>query len=227
MPTITALEAQRRTGRVNVFVDGVFTVGVHSSVAEEHRLRLGISVNSELLKAATISEERRKALSVAIKLLESRPRSRQEIESRLTRHGYCPEVTEAVLGQLASANLVDDPAFAGQWVQERSKARQPVGRIRLRQELILKGVDRTVVDDALVTVDDEAEAFNALQAARRHLKPYSGRTGWIAQRHRLIGYLQRRGYNWSIIYPILKELLPPLDEIDSLDCEDVGDVEEF
>ena len=42
--------------------------------------------------------------------------------------------------------MLDDEAFARAWVESRDRAR-PRGERAIREELRLKGVDRTVIDD--------------------------------------------------------------------------------
>jgi len=215
MGTITALEPQRRSGRVNVFVDGEFALGLHNSVAEDQGLRIGLEISAEDLQAASKDEERRRAVANAVRMLESRSRSKQEIESRLLERAYSTEVIEAVLGQLTRAGLVDDPAFAKEWVGARSRAKEPIGRIRLKYELKLKGIAPELAEQALGDVDEADELAQAIRAARRHTRPYAGYTGWMAEKQRLAGYLQRRGYGWDITHAVLREVIGECREEDS------------
>ena len=212
MGTITALEPQRRSSRVNVYVDGEFALGVHTSVAESQGLHVGKTISAEELQTASKDEERRRAVANAVRMLESRSRSRQEIEARLVERAYSPEVVDTVIAQLARAGLVDDPAFAREWVGARSKAREPVGRIRLKHELKLKGIDAELAAEALNDVDEDQELAEATRAARRHTRPYWDYKGWMAERQRLAGYLQRRGYGWNIATAVLREILGNIPE---------------
>jgi len=207
MGKITALEPQRRSGRVNVFVDGEFALGLHTTVAEDQGLRIGLEITADELLAVSKDEERRRAVANAVRMLESRPRSRREIESRLQDRAYSAEIIETVIAQLTRAGLVDDTAFAKEWVGARSKAREPVGRIRLKHELKLKGVAQDLADKAISDVDEAEELAQAIRAAHRHTRPYSGYAGWMAERQRLAGYLQRRGYGWDITHAVLKAVI--------------------
>lgn len=207
MGKITALEPQRRSGRINVFVDGEFALGLHTSVAEDKGLRVGLEITADELLAVSKDEERRRAVANAVRMLESRSRSRGEIEARLQERAYSTEAIEAVIAQLTRAGLVDDTAFAKEWVGTRSKAREPVGRIRLRHELKLKGIPQDLVEQAIGDVDEAEELAQAIRAARRHTRPYAGYAGWMAERQRLAGYLQRRGYGWDITHTVLKTVI--------------------
>jgi regulatory protein len=207
MGVITALEPQRRTGRTNIFIDGEFALGVQTPVIEDQGLRVGQEITEEELKALTRDEERRRAINNAVRMLESRSRSRTEILNRLTERGYQEDVIDVVIAQLERAGLIDDQAFAKDWVEVRSRGREPVGKVRLKHELKLKGISTDLLETALSNVDANLELDQAIRAARRHTRPYSDVPGWMAERQRLIGYLQRRGYGWETTSAAIRQVL--------------------
>ena len=218
MGIITALEPQRRTGRTNIFIDGEFALGVQTPVVEDRKLGVGQEITEEEIKAVTRDEARRRAINNAVRMLESRSRSRAEIINRLNERGYEPDVVDAVLAQLERAGLIDDHAFAKEWVEARSRAREPIGRVRLKHELKLKGISPELLETALDGVDVNLELDQAMRAARRHTKPYGDIKGWIAERQRLIGYLQRRGYGWETTNATIRQvLIKPVDAGEELD----------
>ena len=88
----------------------------------------------------------------------------------------------------------NDENFAGAWVESRSHGR-PRGARVLRQELRQKGVERETIDAALPGA--EAELENAVAAARRKwhsLENLEERE----RREKLIGFMQRRGFNYLV-----------------------------
>lgn len=207
MGTITALEPQRRSGRVNVYVDGQFAMGLHTSVVEDQALRIGLEITTEELQKVSQDEERRRAVANAVRMLESRSRSKHEIEVRLTERGYTIEIIDVVLAQLTRAGLVDDPAFAKEWVGSRSRAKEPVGPIRLRHEMKLKGINPKLAEEVLGDLNKDDELAQAMRAAQRHTKPYASYAGWMSEKKRVAGYLQRRGYGWEVINAVLREVV--------------------
>src|SRR5689334_11280543 len=96
MPTITALEPQRRKGRLNVFIDGQFVMGVGEAVAADLGLRVGRAISAETLREVAGAEEVHKATEAALSLLEVRARARREIETRLRQKGYEDPIIEQV-----------------------------------------------------------------------------------------------------------------------------------
>jgi regulatory protein len=84
----------------------------------------------------------------AAKFLAVRPRSVAETRRRLRHLGYRHDLVDRVVQQLADLGYLDDAAFARAWIESRDRAR-PRGAVALRRELSLKGVDRSVIDEAL------------------------------------------------------------------------------
>ena len=150
MPTITALEPQKRKGRLNVFVDGQFVIGVGEAVAADLNLRVGREITADKLREVAGAEEVHKALEGALGLLEVRARATREIETRLKQKGYEEGVIAQVIEKLRRLELLDDAQFAAQWVEARSRpgGSRPLGRQRLRTELFGKGVGKEQIAEA-------------------------------------------------------------------------------
>lgn len=84
-------------------------------------------------------------LDAAARFLETRSRSVTEVRRRLTTAGYRPDLIDGAITRLSELGMLDDEAFARQWVESRDRAR-PRGERALRDELRLKGIDRATVD---------------------------------------------------------------------------------
>lgn len=84
-------------------------------------------------------------LEAAARFLETRSRSVTEVRRRLVSAGYRSGLVEGAIARLLDLGVLDDEAFARSWVESRDRAR-PRGERAIRDELRLKGVDRTTVD---------------------------------------------------------------------------------
>ena len=96
-------------------------------------------------------------LEAAARFLEARSRSVAEVRRRLTTAGYRPELIDGAILRLGDLGVLDDEAFARAWVESRDRAR-PRGERALRDELRLKGIDRSIVDTVLDERRDAATA---------------------------------------------------------------------
>jgi len=203
---VTAIEPQKgRAGRVSVFVDGAFAVGLREDVAAALGLRVGQAITEEELQAAAAAETRRRALDSALRLLGYRGRSRVEMRQRLLRKGYDEAIVDEAVQWLEEHGLLDDAQFSQAWVEARSQA-QPMGRGRLAWELRAKGVERETVSEALEPRDDETELRLALQVGRQKIERARDKDPAIV-RNQVAAALQRRGFSWSVTRRVLAQLL--------------------
>jgi regulatory protein len=211
MTKITALEPQRRPGRLNVFVDGQFILGVGETVAADLGLRVGREITPETLREVAGAEEVHKATEAALVLLEVRARARREIETRLAQKGYDDLVITQVLEKLTRLGLLDDAQFAAQWVEAKTRAggSRPVGRRRLSSELFGKGVAKEQIAEAVEKVTNEDELALARAAAGKKVRIVpTDREALQAERRKLMGFLQRRGFGWEVVKQVTREALP-------------------
>jgi regulatory protein len=205
--TITALRAQvNDSQRVNVFINGEFAIGVSLDTISKEGLYIGKALSEEEYARVARAEGVDKAIQAALRFLEARPRSAAEVRDRLRRKEFEPETITAALDRLGELGLVDDAAFARFWVENRQICR-PRGAGALRDELRRKGIDRAVADtipndDRLV--GDEAEQVRTL--ARAALRKYASAADRATFMRRMGGYLQRRGFRFETIRPIIDQL---------------------
>nr|WP_281218302.1 recombination regulator RecX [Nocardia gamkensis] len=143
------------------------------------------------------------AKEACLRLLAARARSRAELAQRLAAKGYSPEVSEEALDRLAEVGLIDDAAFAEQWVHSRH-AFSGKGKQALAQELRRKGVaqsDAAAALDAITTDDEETRAGELVRRKLRSLPRDLDRDKMI---RRLVGMLARRGYSQATAYRVVK-----------------------
>ena len=224
---ITALEAQqKREGRINVFIDGKFALGLFDDVVLTLGLRIGQQITPERLEEIAQAETLRKAIEDAYNLLSFRSRAEKELSCRLKRKGYEESVIAQVLQKLRATGYLNDEAFTRSWVQSRGKT---LGRRALEHELRQKGVDSETVAQTLAEEkSDEAEENAARLVAFRKVGERPTDKSREA-RAKLASFLQRRGFGWSTIRPILTELYDSRDgndsDIDSDSNDGVADSE--
>jgi regulatory protein len=146
-------------------------------------------------------------LEAAARFLEVRSRSVAEVRRRLTGAGYRPDLVEGAIERLLELGLLDDDAFARAWVESRDRAR-PRGERAIREELALKGVDRSTVDLVLserreavadMPSDDGGAVSADLVAARRLVARNARSLARVAdpsrRRQRAYALLARNGFD--------------------------------
>jgi regulatory protein len=158
------------------------------------------------------------AREICLRLLTDRARTRHELAQALSRKEIPDDVAEQVLGRFDEVGLIDDAAFAGQWVRSRHRSKG-LGRRAIAQELRQKGVDAEIAGEALAEVDGESEERRARELVDRKLR--SMRVGSADDRvvaaRRLVGMLARKGYGGGLAYGVVRTAL----------AEHGADTEEF
>ena len=155
-------------------------------------------------------EELEAARAVALRFMGYTARSRAEVERRLERVEFAPEVVAAVLAELEERGWLDDAQLAQAWVSDRAD-RKKYGRRRLAAELKRKGVEKETLQEAVGAIADEEELERALAAARLKWHPEiletADRAALQTEKRRLSEFLQRRGFSWEIITQVLAQLM--------------------
>ena len=153
----------------------------------------------------SISEPSRReeqARALCLRLLTARSRTRAELSGQLAKRGYPDEVSARVLDRLTSVGLVDDAAFAEQWVESR-RSSAGKGKRTLAAELQTKGVDNDVITTVLERIDAGVEREWAEQLVRARLRRENLDGDQIRVARRLVAMLARRGYDQNMAYDVV------------------------
>jgi regulatory protein len=207
MPQITQIiEQKRRANRRHVFLDGSFAFGCNLNVVAKFRLRVGMQLTTEEIAQIQLGEVKQECFDAAIRLLESRLHSRAELRRKLARREYGDAVLDATLDDLTRLGYVNDARFAQTKALSAAKNKQH-GRRRAMVELLKAGVvgetARRAVEDVYEVTDSAAIARELAMKQSARLK----RLDPIVARRRLVGMLQRRGFDYDTIRPVIDEVL--------------------
>lgn len=203
MPIVTSLETQQHDSeRVNVYLDGAFAFGASAMLIFARGLRIGQELDEAAMTELLRDDAVERALGAALNFLSFRPRSRREVEDYFRRKKTEPDVAEAVVERLIRGGMLDDREFARYWVENRQTFRPRGGRA-LRLELRQKGLEREVIDEALEgAVDEDAAAYEAGLKKVKSLQKLDDREFF----RRMVAYLQRRGFSYSVAAGATKKL---------------------
>jgi SOS response regulatory protein OraA/RecX len=140
-------------------------------------------------------------LEAAARFLEARARSVAEVRRRLGSAGYRAELIDGAITRLTELGMLDDATFGRAWIESRDRAR-PRGERALRQELGLKGVERSVVDELLAERradrppdGAEVDVTAAERLLARNARALERVTDARARRQRAYGLLARNGFD--------------------------------
>ncbi len=145
------------------------------------------------------------ARKILLDQLTGRARTRKELADRLAKKQVPDDIAQPLLDRFTEVGLIDDAAFAREWVESRQEVRG-LARRALSQELRRKGVDSEVIQDALDQVDPDDEVEAARTLVRRKL-PSLQRFDDVTRVRRLVGMLARKGHSSSVAFRVVREEL--------------------
>lgn len=196
----------RRAGSVRVMVRGRPLLTIPREVAERERLEPGMALGEALFARLGQAADEEAAFRTALRYLERRPFAARDLARRLVLKGHPPAAAEAARVRAERMGLLDDARFTLHYVQTR--AARGRGPLRLRRDLAVLGVERSVVDQVLAEAfgPNGSEAPQADAVARRRLTQLRGLPRPV-QRRRLLAFLARRGFAGQTVTRLVGELL--------------------
>jgi len=143
-----------------------------------------------------------RAKEYALRLLEYRERSEQEIKERMARKNYNERLIKSTIESLKNHNLVNDRRFARMWAE--SCLRRSYGRWKVQTDLNKKGIDKEIVEEVLresySKVDEVQIALALIQKKWPSLKKEEN-----ALLRRVSEFLKRRGFPFEVIAEVIRQ----------------------
>lgn len=145
------------------------------------------------------------ARKILLDALTGRACTRKELADKLAKKEVPAELAERLLDRFTEVGLIDDAAFAQQWISSRQPGKG-LARRALAQELRRKGVDDETAREALDEIDPADEEEAARRLVRRKLRSVRGLDRRVATR-RLVGMLARKGYGGAVAFSVVRSEL--------------------
>ncbi|GAA2245348.1 hypothetical protein GCM10010145_10190 [Streptomyces ruber] len=159
-----------------------------------------------------------RARAICLRLLTGTPRTRKQLADALRKRDIPEDVADQVLSRFEEVGLIDDSAFADAWVESRHHGRG-LARRALARELRTKGVDSTLIDQAVARLDSDQEEATARELVTRKLRSTRG-LDRDKRLRRLAGMLARKGYSQGLALKVVRQALEE-------EGEDTEGLEEF
>ncbi|MFE7898753.1 recombination regulator RecX [Streptomyces sp. NPDC057424] len=145
------------------------------------------------------------ARAICLRLLTGTPRTRKQLADALRKRQIPDDAAEEVLSRFEEVGLINDGAFADAWVESRHHGRG-LARRALARELRTKGVDSTLIDEAVSQLDSEQEEATARELVDRKLRSTRG-LDRDKRLRRLAGMLARKGYPEGMALRVVRQAL--------------------
>ena len=197
--------SKRKQERVLVYLEDGSILRITGAELLQFGLYQGLDLPPETLAALEAAARRSDTKRRGANMAAGRMLSKKELTSRLTRKGASPEDAADTADWLEGLGAVDDAAYAG--AIARHYGAMGCGAGRVRQELHRRGVPKELWDEALAQLPPAADAVRKVVAARLRGRPMTQEDS-----RKLAAALQRRGFSWNDIRPVLNEWGQEIDE---------------
>lgn len=184
----------QRVTEAGASVEIILTDGSSFFVSPKDRRALSLEEDGVValadLASCAFRHELSRAHTKALELLARREHTAQEIMRKLEQRGYRPEVISECVAKLKDDNSIDEMRFAAYYIESRLR-RSPRGRSAVVAELVQRGIDRALAENAVDSYEAEyPEVFaEALHRALRKVQRDTTSPEKISRR------LSRRGFS--------------------------------
>ena len=198
---VTELVASGKT-KYKVYIDYEYAFLLSAKEVKLYELEEGHQVTdvlySELLNEVILPKAKLKAMD----LLKSMDRTEYELLAKLKTAGFAEAVCQEALAYVKKFNYVNDYRYACNYIHYRKTTKSLK---MLQMELSRKGVDKALIDQALV---EEYQDTTEEEAVRREVKKKCKNIEDLTyeKRMKISAALYRKGYNSSVVRKVLGDL---------------------
>jgi regulatory protein len=141
----------------------------------------------------------------ALNLLSYKPRSLAEMRARLMEKDWAEEaVVDQVISRLEELGYLNDEELASHMANTRLTMK-PVGRTRLRRDLLRKKLPSETVENALDEAYEQQSEEELIERAISKRVRLKGAPSTREEAKKLFDYLIRRGFNYDLVIRKVRE----------------------
>lgn len=211
MSIITKIEIQKKNSdRVNIYVDEKYFVAVFKELVYSFNLKKGMEIDEASLKDMLDKEMFIKAKNKSLNMLSRSDKSEKKIREKLIAD-FDEHIVDQVVDFLYEYKFIDDNDLAHK-LANKNVYLNKWGKNKIKQNLYTKGINRSDIDDAISSIDEDEEFENALYLAK---KKYSQIKDKDKQKiyQKLYQHLAYKGFEYDIIKRAINKVLN-FDEYD-------------
>lgn len=190
-----------KANKIHIYVDDEYRATVDSDYWYSEKYRNYKEINegelTELLGAVSF----RRAYNKGLDLLSRRPHGTKELVKKLCEKGHEKESAEKACDRLLELGLLNDEEFARLLANELYE-RKGYGIKRIKQELVFRGIEREIAENAIESLDIDTQTRIILVIKKKYLNKINDEKGI----KRAVDGLMRLGYSYSDIKNALNSI---------------------
>lgn len=190
-----------KANKIHIYVDDEYRATVDSDYWYSEKYRNYKEINEEELTELLDAVSFRRAYNKGLDLLSRRPHGTKELVKKLCEKGHEKESAEKACDRLLELGLLNDEEFARLLANELYE-RKGYGIKRIKQELIFRGIEREIAENAIESLDIDTQTRIILVIKKKYLNKINDEKGI----KRAVDGLIRLGYSYSDIKTALNSI---------------------
>jgi len=199
---ISVTKVERKGNKIQVTFSDSTSIKLSSDVYKKFPVKVGDEIDEKSLELIKRENEYFEVKRSALRFLSIRNHSSQELSRKLLRKKFSGEIIEKVLNDLFNLGYLNDKKFAEQYFNEL--VGKFFGPLKIKNELIKRGINREVVDEVLndyFTNDEmQREVIQKLLSKSKFPKKISSKN----ELQRIYNYLISRGFSSNVVIEFLR-----------------------
>lgn len=185
-------------GKLRIHFEGKENLIFYYSEISGCKLEEGQYISSTVYEQLFKEVVGKRAKKRALHLLEQMDRTEQQLREKLAISEYPSRCIDDAIAYVKSFHYLDDHRYAETFTRYK---KEKLSRQQIKQKLMLKGVSREIVSEAIDSEYDVDESVHIRSLLEK--KRFSKETADEGEFRRVYNYLLRRGFRSS---DILKEM---------------------
>lgn len=206
MKKITSIELQKNNkDRVNIYIDNNFAFGLDIAIYLKYNLKKDMELEQDFVETILMAEDLSKATNYAANLLSKKDRTQKEIKDKLLDKGYEIDIVDKVLVKLKEYNFINDELYCEKYINDKIKFSK-YGKNKIKANLYAKGVDKDIISQKIVEIDNNLEYERALAIANKKL-PSLQKYDVMKIKSKLGNHLIGKGFDFDIVNKVIREII--------------------
>lgn len=203
--------SKHRNGMYHLVLEDGNKIKTHEDLILKYNLILTKEVDDSLLEQLHNENQIYEIYEVALKYLNIRLRSYKELYEYLVKKGYEKTIVNTVLDILLKQGYLDDKIYATSFVHDKILM-SSYGPGKIRGELERYGISSEVIDEAIISFDEELEKERIEKLINKQIKANHNK-GAMLLKKKIQSYLLNLGYSTILVNKTLNGMKLVDDDI--------------
>lgn len=206
---ITEIKKIGRGDRYSIFIDGVFDGTLEAEILVKHKLKTGDEIGEEQWRQIKLENGKLSAFSRAVGYIEKSLKTQKQLQTYLKEKGFLQESIDDAVQKLKEYGYIDDKVYAENYIKTYKDKK---GKIKLKFDLLSKGVAADVIEEALQEFVDEDEQYAACE---KLLKKYvKNKPQDVKLKSKAYAHLFSKGFSGDIISRAIGKVFSEVEDED-------------